>query len=168
VYFTDTRPYGPASLRTKGPGDGSTVQGSGLRVGSGDGLWTRRAAGTMRGRRPPDRAAEGPRPSIRTGSSWPPSWLADKYGRRRVFLVGLAGFGITAAPCGIAPSLEFPVIARLIQGASGALLIPGSPSSITAALDDGSRHRRGRTTAPAPDSGADGEEAPEHGTSRAA
>lgn len=67
--------------------------------------------------------------------------LADKYGRRRVFLVGLAGFGLTSVLCGLAPSLEFLVMARLVQGAAGALLVPGSLSIITAAFDGAARGR---------------------------
>ncbi|MCT2593569.1 MFS transporter [Streptomyces sp. N2-109] len=50
--------------------------------------------------------------------------LGDKYGRRRVFLVGLTGFTLTSVACGLAPSAVFLVIARLLQGAFGALLIP--------------------------------------------
>jgi len=67
--------------------------------------------------------------------------LADKYGRRRIFLIGLTGFGITSVLCGIAPSMEFLVVARLLQGASGALLVPGSLSIITAAFSGPARAR---------------------------
>ena len=52
--------------------------------------------------------------------------LADYYGRRRVFIIGLAGFGATSALCGLAPSLELLVLARIFQGAAGALLVPGA------------------------------------------
>lgn len=67
--------------------------------------------------------------------------LADKYGRRRIFLIGLSGFGITSVLCGVAPNMEFLVVARLIQGASGALLVPGSLSIITAAFEGPARGR---------------------------
>ena len=67
--------------------------------------------------------------------------LADKYGRRRIFMIGLAGFGITSVLCGIAPNMEFLVIARLLQGVTGALLIPGSLSIITAAFEGQARAR---------------------------
>jgi EmrB/QacA subfamily drug resistance transporter len=67
--------------------------------------------------------------------------LADKYGRRRIFLIGLAGFGITSVLCGISPSMEFLVVARLLQGAAGALLVPGSLSIITAAFEGPARAR---------------------------
>ena len=57
--------------------------------------------------------------------------LSDHYGRRRVFAIGLSSFGVTSVVCGLAPTLEFLVIARLFQGAAGALLVPGSLAIIT-------------------------------------
>jgi EmrB/QacA subfamily drug resistance transporter len=67
--------------------------------------------------------------------------LADYYGRRRIFAIGLAGFGISSLLCGIAPSLELIVVFRVLQGASGALLVPGSLSIITAAFEGAARAR---------------------------
>ena len=67
--------------------------------------------------------------------------LADKYGRRRIFLIGLVGFGITSVLCGIAPTMEFLVVARLLQGGAGALLVPGSLAIITAAFEGPARAR---------------------------
>ncbi|MFN8621040.1 MAG: MFS transporter [Chloroflexota bacterium] len=67
--------------------------------------------------------------------------LADRYGRRRIFATGLAGFGITSALCGIAPSMEALVLARLLQGMAGALLVPGSITIITASYQDEARAR---------------------------
>jgi EmrB/QacA subfamily drug resistance transporter len=67
--------------------------------------------------------------------------LADYYGRRRIFAIGLAGFGISSLLCGIAPSLELIVLFRVLQGASGALLVPGSLSIITATFDGAGRSR---------------------------
>jgi EmrB/QacA subfamily drug resistance transporter len=67
--------------------------------------------------------------------------LADHYGRRRVYSIGLAGFAATSALCGLAPSLEWLVVFRLAQGAAGALLVPGSIALITHAFDDVSRGR---------------------------
>ena len=57
--------------------------------------------------------------------------LSDHFGRRRVYALGLATFGITSALCGLAPTLEWLVVFRLLQGAAGALLVPGSLAIIT-------------------------------------
>jgi EmrB/QacA subfamily drug resistance transporter len=67
--------------------------------------------------------------------------LADVYGRRRIFVIGLVGFGATSILCGIAPTLEFLVLARILQGAAGALLVPGSLAIITATFAGGARAR---------------------------
>lgn len=67
--------------------------------------------------------------------------LADYYGRRRIFAIGLAGFGISSLLCGIAPNLELIVLFRVLQGASGALLVPGSLSIITATFEGATRSR---------------------------
>ncbi len=50
--------------------------------------------------------------------------LGDRFGARRVFLVGLCGFAIASALCGVAPTVGFIVFFRLVQGVFGALLIP--------------------------------------------
>jgi EmrB/QacA subfamily drug resistance transporter len=49
--------------------------------------------------------------------------LGDKYGRRRLFLLGLAGFVAASPACGLAPNPTVLVVARLTQGAFGALVI---------------------------------------------
>lgn len=67
--------------------------------------------------------------------------LADYHGRRKVFAIGLAGFGASSFLCGIAPSLELIVLFRVLQGASGALLVPGSLSIITATFEGPARVR---------------------------
>jgi EmrB/QacA subfamily drug resistance transporter len=67
--------------------------------------------------------------------------LADRYGRRRIFAIGLVGFAIISVLCGIAPNLEFLIVARLAQGAAGALLVPGSLAIITAAFEGPARAR---------------------------
>jgi EmrB/QacA subfamily drug resistance transporter len=67
--------------------------------------------------------------------------LSDHYGRRRVFGIGLASFGVTSVVCGLAPTLEFLTIARLFQGAAGALLVPGSLAIITNAFEGQQRAR---------------------------
>lgn len=58
--------------------------------------------------------------------------VTDVYGRRRTFMLGLAGFGITSAMCGLAPNLETLVVLRVLQGVAGAFLVPGSLALITA------------------------------------
>lgn len=61
--------------------------------------------------------------------------LNDYYGRRRMFLLGLLGFGITSVLCGLAPTMETLVVFRILQGAAGAMLVPGSLALITANFD---------------------------------
>ncbi|MFL5776336.1 MAG: MFS transporter [Chloroflexota bacterium] len=65
--------------------------------------------------------------------------LADFYGRRKIFAIGLAGFGIASLACGLAPTLELCVLFRLLQGAAGALLVPGALSIITATFEGQAR-----------------------------
>jgi EmrB/QacA subfamily drug resistance transporter len=61
--------------------------------------------------------------------------LGDTYGRRRMFIIGLAGFGVTSMLCGLAPTMELLIAARLAQGAFGALLVPTSLAIITATFE---------------------------------
>jgi EmrB/QacA subfamily drug resistance transporter len=58
--------------------------------------------------------------------------LGDILGRRRVFVWGLAGFGLTSALCAIAPDPVLLIVARALQGVTGALLVPSSLALITA------------------------------------
>ena len=58
--------------------------------------------------------------------------LTDAYGRRLIYTLGLAGFGATSILAGLAPSLEWLVVFRVMQGVAGALLVPGSLALITA------------------------------------
>jgi EmrB/QacA subfamily drug resistance transporter len=67
--------------------------------------------------------------------------IGDVLGRRRVFLVGLVGFGIASALCGLAPNATLLVVARAIQGVAGALLVPGSLALITSLFAPGDRDR---------------------------
>jgi EmrB/QacA subfamily drug resistance transporter len=67
--------------------------------------------------------------------------LADRYGRRRLFIIGLVAFGVISVLCGLAPTLEILILARLLQGAAGAILVPGSLAIITAAFDGSVRAR---------------------------
>lgn len=52
--------------------------------------------------------------------------LGDRYGRRRVFVVGVVWFALASLACGLAPNIEALVAARAVQGVGGALLTPGS------------------------------------------
>ena len=58
--------------------------------------------------------------------------INDYFGRKRTFLTGLVGFGLTSALCGFAPTMELLVLFRILQGAAGALLVPGSLALLTA------------------------------------
>jgi EmrB/QacA subfamily drug resistance transporter len=61
--------------------------------------------------------------------------LSDYYGRRRTFALGLVGFGAFSLACGLAPNMEMLLLFRVLQGAAGALLVPGSLSIITATFE---------------------------------
>jgi EmrB/QacA subfamily drug resistance transporter len=52
--------------------------------------------------------------------------LSDIFGRKRILVAGLLGFGITSILCAVAPSSTFLIIARGFQGVAGALLVPSS------------------------------------------
>lgn len=65
--------------------------------------------------------------------------LGDIYGRRRIYLVGLVGFGVTSVACGLAPSAESLIAARAIQGAAGALLVPGTLAIISSTFAESER-----------------------------
>ena len=56
----------------------------------------------------------------------------DFYGRRRIFAIGVAAFGLTSVLSGLAPNMELLILFRILQGAAGAFLVPGSLSLITA------------------------------------
>ncbi len=56
--------------------------------------------------------------------------LGDLYGRRRIFLAGVAGFTLTSLVCGIAGSPEVLLVGRIAQGAAAALMVPQVLSTI--------------------------------------
>jgi EmrB/QacA subfamily drug resistance transporter len=60
--------------------------------------------------------------------------LSDYFGRKKMFAIGLGGFALTSLLCGIAPTMEFLIFCRILQGAAGALLVPGSLAIITASF----------------------------------
>jgi EmrB/QacA subfamily drug resistance transporter len=67
--------------------------------------------------------------------------LGDLLGRRRVFSAGVAGFGLTSLLCAISPTDELLVVARGLQGAAGALLVPSTLAIIVATFEDAERGR---------------------------
>ncbi|MFD8558483.1 MFS transporter [Streptosporangium canum] len=60
--------------------------------------------------------------------------LGDRYGRRRIFLIGVVWFAVASALCGLAPNVETLIAARALQGVGGALLTPGSLAIIQASF----------------------------------
>jgi len=60
--------------------------------------------------------------------------LGDRYGRRRIFLVGVVWFAAASACCGLAPDAELLVLARVVQGVGGALLTPASLAILQASF----------------------------------
>src|SRR4051794_5748479 len=60
--------------------------------------------------------------------------LGDLYGERRIFSLGVAGFGVASILCAVAPTVELLVGARALQGVFGALLTPSALAVIVAAF----------------------------------
>jgi MFS family permease len=50
----------------------------------------------------------------------------DRFGRRRIFQIGLVGFALASLLCALAPSAGWLIVARLVQGIAAALLVPAS------------------------------------------
>jgi DHA2 family multidrug resistance protein len=71
-------------------------------------------------------------------------WVSGRYGRKRVFLISVAGFTIASMLCGIATSLAQIVLYRLLQGVFGAALVPLSQSVL---LDINPREKHGSAMA---------------------
>ncbi|GAA3041765.1 MFS transporter [Streptosporangium longisporum] len=67
--------------------------------------------------------------------------LGDRYGRRRIFLIGVVWFALASALCGLAPNVETLIGARALQGVGGALLTPGSLAIIQASFAPEDRPR---------------------------
>ena len=67
--------------------------------------------------------------------------LGDRYGRRRVFVTGVIWFATASILCGLAPTTELLIAARVLQGIGGALLTPGSLSLIQASFRPEDRAR---------------------------
>jgi EmrB/QacA subfamily drug resistance transporter len=67
--------------------------------------------------------------------------LGDLFGERRVFALGVGGFGVTSVLCAVAPTIELLVVARALQGVSGALLTPAALAVIVAVFPPDERGR---------------------------
>ena len=65
--------------------------------------------------------------------------LGDHYGRRRIFTIGVVLFSAASLWCGFATSIGQLILARAVQGAGGALLVPGSLAIISASFTDQDR-----------------------------
>jgi len=67
--------------------------------------------------------------------------MGDQFGRRRIFLAGVLLFTLASIACGLATSTRALIVARAIQGAGAAFLVPGSLAIISATFDDAERGR---------------------------
>lgn len=67
--------------------------------------------------------------------------LGDLYGRKRVFLTGLAGFGLSSTLCGFAASPTILIVGRLLQGLSAAIMAPQGLASVQALFPEHERAR---------------------------
>jgi EmrB/QacA subfamily drug resistance transporter len=67
--------------------------------------------------------------------------LGDRYGRRRIFNIGVVIFAVASALCGFAANIEQLIVARALQGFGGAMLVPGSLALISSSFGE---HDRGK------------------------
>jgi len=68
--------------------------------------------------------------------------LGDRYGRRRVFLAGVAVFTLASLVCGLASDAEMLIATRFLQGAAAAALVPQELALVRAMFPDEKRHAR--------------------------
>jgi EmrB/QacA subfamily drug resistance transporter len=67
--------------------------------------------------------------------------LGDRFGRRKVYLIGIVWFALASAACGFAPSAVALIITRVLQGIGAALLTPGSLAILEASFTPADRAR---------------------------
>ncbi|MFE9691981.1 MFS transporter [Micromonospora sp. NPDC005806] len=67
--------------------------------------------------------------------------LGDRFGRRRIFLLGVVWFAVASLLCGLSQGTGWLIAARILQGAGGALLTPGSLSVLQASFHPDDRGR---------------------------
>jgi MFS family permease len=87
----------------------------------------------------------------------PAGRVADRFGRKKLFIIGIVIFTIFSFACGVAGSIELLIVARALQAVGGAIMVPVSLAILVVAVPPERRgpHRRlGRLTAsPAPSDG---------------
>ncbi|MFB9267297.1 MFS transporter [Bradyrhizobium erythrophlei] len=66
---------------------------------------------------------------------------ADLYGRRRIFLIGIALFTISSIGCGLAPNITLLIVCRAVQGIGAAVLTPASLAMLGATFDEQERSK---------------------------
>jgi len=67
--------------------------------------------------------------------------LGDRLGRKRMFMIGISLFLLASLGCGLAPTIDFLIGARVVQGIGGAMMIPGSLAIITVSFGPDQRGR---------------------------
>jgi EmrB/QacA subfamily drug resistance transporter len=67
--------------------------------------------------------------------------LGDRFGRKRLFMVGVAWFAVASLLCGLAPNIGALIGARVLQGVGGALLAPGALAILEASFVPGDRSK---------------------------
>lgn len=67
--------------------------------------------------------------------------LGDRFGRRKVYLIGITWFALASAACGFAPDAAFLIVTRILQGVGAALLTPGSLAILEASFAPADRAR---------------------------
>jgi EmrB/QacA subfamily drug resistance transporter len=65
--------------------------------------------------------------------------LGDRYGRRRIFNIGVVVFALASTACGLAMNIDQLIAARAVQGIGGALLVPGSLALISSSFNEEQR-----------------------------
>ena len=67
--------------------------------------------------------------------------LGDRFGRRKIYLIGIVWFAVASAACGLAPDALFLIVTRVLQGVGAALLTPGSLAILEASFVPDDRAR---------------------------
>lgn len=67
--------------------------------------------------------------------------LGDRFGRRKIFVTGVIWFAVASLLCGLAPSMDALIAARVLQGVGGALLTPGALAILEASFHPDDRAR---------------------------